>query len=96
VQALAAQQGGVVTALDLAKVLRISVRQADQTLRAMVDDVQFTMGIDERQGVIQFWYPDQLRQAVLEETGTYSWSAKGASAARPSLGARASVAPKAS
>lgn len=81
VRALAAQSGGVVTPLELAAALGITAREADRILRSLVDDVTFTMGIDERQGVLQFWYPDQLRQASLEETGTYSW-ARGASMRR--------------
>jgi len=84
VQALAADGGGIVTAPDLARSLGVSTREADRILRSLVDDVRFTMGIDERQGVLQFWYPDQLKTAALEETGTYSWS-KAPSAGRTSL-----------
>ncbi len=82
VQALAAQSGGVVTPLELGQALGITPREADRILRSLVDDVTFTMGIDERLGVLQYWYPDLLRQASLEETGTYSWS-RGASIRRP-------------
>jgi Kef-type K+ transport system membrane component KefB len=90
VQTLASQSGGVVTAIELARTLGISTRRADRILRALVDDVSFTVGIDERLGVLQYWYPELLRQASIEETGTYSW-ARGASLRRPAgNGARAS------
>lgn len=94
VQALAAQSGGVVTPLELAAALAITPREADRILRSLVDDTSFTMGIDERQGVLQFWYPELLKQAALEETGTYSW-ARGASIRRPAGGARSTLPPPA-
>jgi hypothetical protein len=90
VRALAVQAGGVVTPMELARALGITAREADRILRGLVDDVTFTMGIDERQGVLQYWYPELLKQASVEETGTYSW-ARGASLRRPAgTGARAS------
>lgn len=92
VQSLAAQAGGVVTPVELAQALGVSVHEADRVLRSLVDDVTFTMGIDERLGVLQYWYPELLRQASVEESGTYSW-ARGASIRRPAGTARVTVPP---
>jgi hypothetical protein len=54
VEQLASQSGGSVTPIELARLLEIEVRAADQILRSMVDDERFTMAIDAREGVIRY------------------------------------------
>lgn len=47
---------GEVTPLLVAEKLQISPHDADRILRSMVDDVHFTMGIDDVQGVLRYWF----------------------------------------
>ena len=47
---------------------------------------------DSLTDLLQYWYPELLRQASVEESGTYSW-ARGASIRRPAGTARVTVPP---
>lgn len=54
---LARDRGGIVTPLVVAEHLGISPMEADRLLRAMVDDKDLIMGIDDQEGVLIFEFP---------------------------------------
>jgi len=56
-----ARRNGGVTTFGVAEAMGISVLEADRLLRGMVDDVHFTMGVDDERGVLRFWFVDQER-----------------------------------
>ncbi len=69
IEQLAEQLSGVLTPGTVAEHLEISRLEADELLRGMVDDQRFTMAVDDRAGVIKFWYPELLRQAEASASG---------------------------
>ena len=53
------RDSGAVTPSTVAEEMGMPVKRADRLLRSMVDDVHFTMGINDEQGVLQFWFMEQ-------------------------------------
>jgi len=53
---LARRREAPVTAEEVAGALSLDVQLADRVLRSMVDDVHFTMGIDDDAGCVEFWF----------------------------------------
>lgn len=85
----ASKHGGVVTARDIAPALSLTLADADKLLRRMVDDRQFTMGIDERAAVVRFWYPDLVAQARAAYASRSASSGSRANGSTSSRGASA-------
>lgn len=55
---LAQSRDDRLTPVSVAEALGMNVFEADKVLRSMVDDVHFTMGIDETAGQLEFWFID--------------------------------------
>ncbi len=83
IRAFAERAGGLVTVEDAARTLGVSRREAERFLRGLVDDQAVVLGIDDRRGILLFWYPQYLRSAPGDEAGVYIWSRS------PSIGGKA-------
>lgn len=54
-----AREGAVLTPRAVARALDMPVLDADRLLRSMVDDVHFTMAVDDKLGELRFWFTEE-------------------------------------
>ncbi|MFO0727101.1 MAG: hypothetical protein U1E65_25190 [Myxococcota bacterium] len=83
IRAFAERAGGLVTVEDAARTLGISRREAERILRGLVDDESVALGIDDRRGILLFWYPKYVKHPAGDDAGVYIWSRS------PSVGGKA-------